>query len=403
MKKFLNFFNVFSVIFGIFVAIVCSGFAAQAQQESQSQPAQQENQSRSEQNRRDINAGTVRILTAGVDSGNLIHEIATTLNKTGSLRVLPVLGDGGVQNINDILYLRGIDMGVVRFDMLDLLSTQKTYGEIEKRVRYVAKLFDEEIHLIARRNISDITQLSGLRVNFGDPGSGTFERADRIFKAFGVSVVPVSHDSRKAIGMVASGEIAATLHVGAKPSPIIRQIDPADGLHLLSIPASNDFGNVYSQSSFQRSDYPNLIREGDTLSTISVGSILVVYRWNKPNERSAKVDNFVRAFFDGLEELQQSYRHPKWKEVALSAEVPGWRRTEVASNLASSQVAQQSADDKLVISAAAKPLRQQFERFLDTINRDSAAPEKPPEKQESGEQLENLLTDFLRWRQQQTQ
>ena len=390
----LNFFRVFSIIFGFCAAIFWSAFAAQAQQESQS---------RTEQTRRDANAGTVRILTAGVDSGNLIHEIATTLNRTGSLRVLPVLGDGGVQNINDILYLRGIDMGVVRFDMLDLLSTQKTYGEIEKRVRYVAKLFDEEIHLVARRNISDITQLSGLRVNFGDPGSGTFERADRIFKAFGVSVIPVAYDSRKAIELVASGEIAATLHVGAKPSPIIQQIDPADGLHLLSIPASNEFNSVYGQSSFQRSDYPNLIREGQSLNTISVGSILVVYRWNKPNERSEKVDNFVRAFFNGLEQLQQSYRHPKWREVALLADVPGWRRTQVARDLVSSRVAQQSADDKLVISAAAKPLRQQFERFLDTISREAATPEKPPEKQESGEQLENLLTDFLRWRQQQTQ
>ena len=390
----LNFFRVFSVVFGFCAAFFWSGFAAQAQQETQS---------RTEQTRRDANAGTVRILTAGLDSANLIHEIATTLNRTGSLRVLPVLGDGGVQNINDILYLRGIDMGVVRYDMLNLLSTQKTYGEIEKRVRYVAKLFDEEIHLVARRNINDITQLSGLRVNFGDPGSGTFERADRIFKAFGVSVIPVAYDSSKAIELVASGEIAATLHVGAKPSPIIRQINPSSGLHLLPIPASNEFRGVYNSSTIQRNDYPNLVQDGQVLNTISVGSILVVYRWNKPNERSEKVDNFVRAFFAGIKELQQPFRHPKWKEVALLSDVPGWRRTQVARNLVSTTVAEQSNDDKLVISAAAKPLRQQFERFLDTISRESSAPQKPQAKKESGEQLENLLTDFLRWRQQQTQ
>lgn len=394
----LNFIILLPLILGVITATLWTSLPAQAQQDSQ-------RSSKTAQSVRDANAGTVRILTTGVGSAHLVQEIAKTLNKTGSLRVLPVLGDGGVQNINDVLYLRGIDMALVREDMLNLLRSQRTYGQIEKRIRYIAKLFDEEIHLVTRRNITDMSQLSGLQVNFGDPGSGTFERADRIFKAFGISVVPVSYDTQKAIELVASGEIAATLHVGAKPSPVIRQIDSSANLRLLPIPATADMSLSYGASTLQKEDYPNLIADGQSLETVSVGSILIVYRWNKPNERSIKVDNFVRTFFSQIEQIQQPYRHPKWQDIALLSDVAGWRRLKIASNLASTQIARKRAEDQLVISAAARPLRKQFERFLDTINREQAAP--PPVQEEktdgSGEQLENLLTDFLRWRQEQTQ
>ena len=123
-----------------------------------------------EKARRDSNAGTVRVMTSGVEGARMIDEIAFTVNEPGKMRVLPMIGDGGVQNVNDILFLRGIDMGVVHHDTLALLRKEKTYGRIEKQLRFIAKLFDEEIHLISGSNISDISQLAGRKVNFGKAG-----------------------------------------------------------------------------------------------------------------------------------------------------------------------------------------------------------------------------------------
>ncbi len=404
--------TILALLFGFSAAFIWPGTPARAQQ------AQADD---TERLRQDINAGTVRILTAGVDSAHLIHEVAMTLNKTGSMRVLPILGDGGVQNVNDVLYLRGIDMALVRFDVLDLLRVQATYGKIERKVRYVAKLFDEEIHIVTRRSVRDIRQLAGLRVNFGDPGSGTFERADRIFRAFGVQVVPASFDPPQALRKVASGEIAATVHVSAKPSPLIRQIAQADDLHLLPLPPAGGLGNIYKTSKLTSAEYPNLIGEGASVDTLSVETVLVVYNWDKPNERAEKVARFVEAFFEQLGDIQQPYRHPKWQQVALLSDVPGWRRLQVARDWVSARVARQRREDEQVVSAAAAPLRRQFEKFLDTLSQQARAREaaarvqqRPapasavPERQRqapgvNNQQLQELLTDFLRWRERQTQ
>ena len=109
------------VLVGFALAMMCPGNAVRAQE--------------AEQLRNEANAGTVRVLAAGVDTAHMLHELAATLNKTGSLRILPIMGGGGIQNVIDTLYLQGIDMALVRYDMLDLLRAQKTYGTIEQRIR----------------------------------------------------------------------------------------------------------------------------------------------------------------------------------------------------------------------------------------------------------------------------
>ena len=361
----------------------------------------------SDQLRRDANAGTVRVLAAGVDTAHMLHELAAALNKTGSLRILPILGDGGVQNVNDILYLRGIDMGLVRFDMLDLMRTQNTYGSIEKRIRYVAKLFDEEIHLIARGDIANIQQLAGRRVNYGDPGGGTFERTDRIFRALGIAAVPVSYSTSQGIEKVRTGEIAATVHVGPKPSPLVRQLETSEGVTLLSIPPVSGLEALYKPTTFGHTDYPDLIPQGETRETVSVETVLAVYRWDKPNERSEKVDAFVTTFFNRLEEVQEPGRHPKWREIALLSDVPGWRRIKVAEEWVSTKLANQSIQREQPTAQVAKPLRRQFEAFMSHLRQTQLAQAQQQARAEptgsSDEQLESLFTNFLRWRQDQTE
>ncbi|MGI9412126.1 MAG: TAXI family TRAP transporter solute-binding subunit [Hyphomicrobiales bacterium] len=387
-------------LLGMVVVLIWPGNAVRAQQ--------------AEQLRTDANAGTVRVLAAGVDTAHMLHELATTLNKTGSLRILPVMGGGGIQNVIDTLYLQGIDMALVRYDMLDLLRAQKTYGKIEARIRYVTKLFDEEIHLGARKEITSIEQLAGLRVNYGDPGSGTFERADRIFRAIGVSAIPVSYATSQALEKVRSGEIAATVHVGPRPSPFVRQFEADDGVHLLSIPLISGLEALYKRATLEHKDYPDLISEGQTVGTLSVETVLAVYNWAKPNDRSRKVDIFVTTFFDRLAEVQQPDRHPKWREVALLTEVPGWRRLKIAQQWVTTRVAKQKVQSEQATASVSKPLKRQFEAFLSYLRQSkvreqqrqaqpepAAADAKPTSG--ANQQLEELFTDFLRWREQQTQ
>lgn len=379
----------FVAVIGVCFAFLSLGLPAQGQQIL-------------EKARRDSNAGTVRIMTSGVEGARMIDEIAFTVNEPGKMRVLPMIGDGGVQNVNDILFLRGIDMGVVHHDTLALLRKEKTYGRIEKQLRFITKLFDEEIHLISGSNISDISELAGRKVNFGKAGSGTFARAARIFQAVGVKVVPVNFDPTQGLEKVATGEIAAAFYVAAKPSSILQQIAVGSGLRVLSIPAVGELQAAYRRSTLSQSDYPNLISDSKSVDTIAVESVLVGYLWSSPNERSGKIANFVTAFFERIDEIQKPYRSAKWQEIDVLADVPGWRRLQISQDWVSTRFAEKRRQDELLVASSTEALEEQFSSFLATIEQsgsiEQVIQEQVRQQPQSEEKLEDLFRDFLQWR-----
>ena len=49
-------------------------------------------------------------------------DLASLLNDGNQLRILPIVGHGSLQNVEDILYLQGVDLGIVRADTFDYLE-----------------------------------------------------------------------------------------------------------------------------------------------------------------------------------------------------------------------------------------------------------------------------------------
>ena len=82
-----------------------------------------------------------------------IRDVVNDLRPDG-LRVLPVLGVGGLQTLEDVLFLKGADMGVVDEDNLRLLKRRDPvlHAGIEQRVHYVTRLYNNEFHVVAQRN-----------------------------------------------------------------------------------------------------------------------------------------------------------------------------------------------------------------------------------------------------------
>src|SRR5207248_1357944 len=65
-----------------------------------------------------LNANTVTIMT-GTIAGTYVQfgaDLASALDNGDNLRVLPIVGRGSVQGVADILYLKGVDLGIVRSD-----------------------------------------------------------------------------------------------------------------------------------------------------------------------------------------------------------------------------------------------------------------------------------------------
>ena len=181
------------------------------------------------------NAGTVGIISGGVDGTyvRIAADLAAVLDDGQTLRVLPVLGKGSLQNVADILYLRGIDIGIVQSDVLTYVKQQHLYPGVEQSLQYIAKLYDEEVHVLARKEIARVEDLAGQPVNVDVAGSGTAMTASLIFDALGIAVQTRNFDQPSALERLKQGELAAIVFVSGQPARLFANVTQESGLHFL--------------------------------------------------------------------------------------------------------------------------------------------------------------------------
>ncbi|MFN3867850.1 MAG: TAXI family TRAP transporter solute-binding subunit [Hyphomicrobiaceae bacterium] len=280
-----------------------------------------------------LNLNTVGIMAGKSDSAYLsaVEDMASVLDNGNDLRIIAMLGKGALQNVQDVLSLQNTDMGVTHSNVLTYLNKTKLFGDdIQNRLRYVAKLFNEEVHIVARSSVNDLRDLNGQRVNVGEAGSGTQLTAQLVFEALGVSVTPVNMVQSDALVAIQNGEIAATVLVAGKPSPLFDIFRLKGDLKLLPIPYEEALEAEYLPTEFTHEDYPTLVPEGEVIETIAVPAVLAVFNWRKGTDRYRRVSMFIDAFFSKFEEFRKPPRHPKWREVTLTANVAGWQRFPVA-------------------------------------------------------------------------
>lgn len=281
-----------------------------------------------------INRGTVGIISGGINGTyiRIATDLANVLDNGNELRVLAIMGKGSVQNIDDILYLRGIDIGIVQSDVFEFVRRQRKHPNIDQRIRYITKLYNEEFHLLANDSITRIEDLAGQKVNFGVRGSGTYMTASLVFETLGIQVEPVSFDQALALEKTKTGEIAATVYVAGKPTRLFKDIAADDPVHFVEVPLTPKVLETYLPSRLTYEDYPNIVPKGSPVRTLAVGAVMAVYNWPEKHPRYVKVKRFIDTFFGRFEEFQVAPRHPKWREVNLTATVPGWTRFAPAAN-----------------------------------------------------------------------
>src|SRR5690606_28887375 len=120
-----------------------------------------------ESQRERVNQGAITILAGGINGTyiRIASDMASVLDDGERLRILPVVGKGSVQNITDLLYLRGMDIAIVQSDVLEFIRKQNLHPTIDQRIRYVTKLYNEEIHVLAGRGVARMADLAGRKVN----------------------------------------------------------------------------------------------------------------------------------------------------------------------------------------------------------------------------------------------
>jgi TRAP transporter TAXI family solute receptor len=326
-------------IFGlalIAILMVC-GFAARAE-ESEYDPAKVSDSLRaifqfgSAQTKEALNANTVTLIT-GTIGGTYVQfgaDLASLLDDGNKLRVLPIVGRGSVQSVADILFLRGVDLGIVRADTLDYLERKGFAKDIKKQFTYVTKLYNEEMQVIAPKSVHNLKELEGKRVSVDLPNGGTFVTALTVFERLGLKANFVYIEQRIAMEKLKKGEIDAVIVVGGKPYKSISTFTNDGRFHLVSVDYAKPLQGDYLPARLTFSDYPNLIADGEAVDTIAVPAVLAAYNWSPNTERYRKLATFVDAFFTKFPSFQNSPFHPKWKEVSLAAPLPGWQRLPAA-------------------------------------------------------------------------
>ncbi|MGN6748193.1 MAG: TAXI family TRAP transporter solute-binding subunit [Xanthobacteraceae bacterium] len=326
------------------------------------------------------NAWTVGIV-GGLLSGTymrFVDEMASVLNDGDNLRILPIVSYGAASNLDDLLYLRGVDAAVTQSDVFEYFKTQRKTPNLERRVQYVIRLPISELHILARNDVQSLEDLRGKKVNFGPAGTGASLTGTIVFQRLGINVEQVMIDQPTALQKLQSGQVDAIARVIPKPIDFFGKIPQNSGLHLVNIPFTKTFEDLYTLGEFTKQDYPNLLQGQDRIDTIAVPAVLAVFNWPKNTDRYNRVERFIEYLFSRWDSLQHPPYHPKWRDVNLAATVPGWTRFSVAEQLL--QQMQVQAQQK-------QQQRASFETFL------SNQPKMPV----SDADREDLFRKFLQW------
>jgi TRAP transporter TAXI family solute receptor len=310
------------------------GFAARAAEEGAVDPAKVSDslkaifQFGSAQTKQALNQNTVTLIT-GTIGGTYVQigaDLASVLDDGNKLRVLPIVGRGSVQSVADILFLQGVDIGIVRADTLDYLEHKGFAKDIKKQFTYVTKLYNEEMQVIASKSINSLHDLEGKTVSVDLPNGSTFVTVLTVAERVGLKANWVYIEQRIAMEKLKKGEVDAVIVVGGKPYKSVSSFQNDGRFHLVKVDYEKPLQGDYLPATLTAKDYPNLIAEGDSVDTIAVPALLAAYNWAPNTDRYRKLTNFVDAFFTKFPQFQHPPFHPKWKEVSLSAPLQGWTR-----------------------------------------------------------------------------
>jgi TRAP-type uncharacterized transport system substrate-binding protein len=331
------------------------------------------------------NAWTVGIAGGLIDGTYMrfADELAKILDDGDNLRILPMVSYGAASNLDDLLYLRGVDLAVTQSDVFEYFRTERKTPNLQNRVHYILRLPIAELHVLATTDIHSLDDLRGKKVNFGPAGSGSSLTGTIVFQRLGVQVEQVLIDQQSALQKLQSGEVAALVRVIGKPVDFFTRIPPNSGLHLVPITFTKTFADYYTLGEFETKDYPSLVAEGQKVDTIAVPAVLAVFNWPRGSDRYRRIERFVERLFTNWDQFLVAPRHPKWRDVNLGATVPGWTRHIVAE-----QMLERFHGPSV---SAQEDISRDFQAFLNRIG--TSAPQSQADR-------EALFREFLQWREQ---
>lgn len=292
---------------------------AQATPSSRRIPAQATEQDK-------MNAWTVG-LAGGLIEGaplRLAAEMARVVDDGPNLLLLPIVTRGATENLNSLLYLRGVDTAIINSDALDEYKAQ--LPQIRRRITYVLNLFPSELHIFVRPEIQSLEDLAGKKVNFNTQGTAAAYSGPLIFSRLGINVDKTFIPHQVALEQMRKGEMAGVVFITSKPVDAFVRGRFEPGFKFLPVKYDSKFEDYYLPAVLEAGEYPGLIKPGERVQTIAVPTALVAFNWAAQTNRYQRVARFVDVLFSRIDRLQGPGFDAKWKSINLAATVPGLDR-----------------------------------------------------------------------------
>lgn len=246
------------------------------------------------------------------------------LVKSSRMKLSVYDSTGSVQNIFAVYKAPGIQLGIVQADVLAFVAkiqTDPVLKRIAVKTRMVFPLYNEEVHLLGRREITDFDDLADRVVAIGEEGSGTYLTARILFEVSDVKpreMRPIGTD--EALAQLKQGKIDAMFYVAGLPVKLFAEdVTAEDGLALIPI-TNKSILEFYPSVEIAANTYNWQDR---ATKTIAVKAVLVSYDFRK--QSCEDVGKFAKTLYDNLGWLRAN-GHPKWKSVDLNVPVKGWEQ-----------------------------------------------------------------------------
>lgn len=267
-------------------------------------------------------APTGTYVQIGRDLGALMQGCGQTLEVVESA--------GSLENFLAVRQRPNTQFGIVQNDVLEYMQTfagdDPAIARAIAGVRIAFPLYEEEVHVLARRDIADLDGLAGKRVAIGVENSGTFLTASLILSLTGIEpaekrlVAPAD-----ALPQLKAGQIDAFFYVAGAPASLYAEgeID-GEQFHLLPIQDAT-LQAVYAPSTLAGGTYGF---QPDPVPLVSVKAVLMTYEYdpsrNRYHQSSCQgVSDLSSLILKGIDTLRAE-GHAKWQSVNLTDIPPGW-------------------------------------------------------------------------------
>lgn len=301
-------------------------------------------------------------LRLGADMQNLVESV-----RGDDLRVIVMVGRGSVGNLQDLSFLRYVDLALVQADVLRSIerSSPSDFTYLNSRIAYVASFHPEIIHVVARGGpFTGPADLAGKRVAIGGPGSGTTITAPIVLRQIlGVDFTPVPMGETAALNDLLSDnpKIDAFVYVAGRGSSVYAGVSKEVAsairdkkLAFIPFPSAPPSDSPYQTVEISDRDYPSFIPIGEKLQAWAVPAVLAAYNWDTRRgdeatdrfraDRYRRIEAFVTEFFNNRLKLNDGPGgfNENWCSVDIARPVSGWQRLRVAEEWLASHRGEQT-------------------------------------------------------------